>query len=157
MIKKIAGHLQDSNSLGYKLLNAFVWGIILFSFVSVVGYATKETRDYFVYNSIAPVQKDFGTGDLIFMSSLTRFQETDMRYNDTLFCGFFANSLFWYSQMISEYNSAPAGNFMSKWVYTGEKPTAPMTCRIYSAPYVQLPLGFKTKPQLMITDPFTVN
>lgn len=157
MIKKIAQHLGDSNSWGYKLFNSFVLGTILFVIVSLASYKAKETIDYFHYDSITPVSKDFGTGDITFVSSITRFQETDMRFNDTLFCGFFSDQLYWYSQVLSEYNSAPAGKFMSKWVYQGEKPTQRMTCRLYSAPYAHLPFGFNTKPQQIITDTFTVN
>jgi len=47
----------------------------------------QETRDFFVYESVEPIKEKFGVQeDIVFVSKLTRFKETDMRYVDTLFC-----------------------------------------------------------------------
>lgn len=149
--------LQDPNSITYRLLNSFILWLILF-FVSTLFQLTfRQTDDYFVYHSITPTKADFGTWDLTFVSSITRHKETNMRFNDTLFCWHFINDLFWYSQSSDEYNSAPAWEFMSKWVYQGEKPSTRMYCQLKSAPYVSLPFWVDTEPQIIETSKFTVN
>jgi len=56
-------------------------------FNKVGDYYMQETRDFFVYESVEPIKKEFGVQeDIVFVSKLTRFKETDMRYVDTLFC-----------------------------------------------------------------------
>lgn len=141
----------------YWILNALSVGILTFILMTWVRLMLMQTSDYFQYHSIRPIAKDFGTWEITFLSSLTRYQEANMRFNDTLFCWFFPNDLFWYSQVTDEYNSAPAWQFLSKWVYHGEKPTTRMYCQLKSAPYVSLPFWVDTEPQLIETSQFTVN
>lgn len=78
----------------------------------------RQTSDYFRYESVNPTQEIYAlTGELRFLSTIERYQTTDMRYNDTLFCGWNENDMFWYSQVQGEYNNAPAGKFISEWRY----------------------------------------
>lgn len=61
MKKIICDGLADKSSFIYKFVNAFILGSIFFGLMSFAHYSTRDTSDYFMYHSLKPVKKDFGT------------------------------------------------------------------------------------------------
>lgn len=153
----ISKQLSNTESYVYKWLNALIVGIILYSFITILQLTVRHTDEYFEYQSITPTSYVFSaTWELYFTSILERYQATNMRYNDTLFCGFSEDKLFWYSQSKSEFNNAPAWKFISQWRYDGDTPTIPMVCQLRSAPYAYIGYGINTLPQKVDTPLFYV-
>lgn len=157
MKKVILTWLQNPNSFIYKALNAIIAGVILFSFSNVVQLIFRDSSYYFRYESITPMKEIFAVWEkLSFLSKLERYRPTNMRYDDTLFCGFFEESLSWYSQDQLTYNNAPVWKFIKQWIYNWNTPTVPMICQLRSAPYASQIFSINTIPQVIETQVFRI-
>lgn len=87
MKERIITGLQDKSSVFYRMLNGFLFAVIVWPILTWAQFYFKTTEDYFVYKSIESTKMVYKEDDpLEFISTISRKQVTDMRYNDTLFC-----------------------------------------------------------------------
>ena len=141
-------------------LNIIIIGLPAQYFITTYVFTQQEAlpvESYFEYEYIEPAQEVFKIWDpVFFISKSERYEKINLNYNDTLFCWFSKDNLFWYSQAEWETIGALAGTFTTKWKYEWDTPTIPLVCQLTSKPFVKLNNGNTSEAQTIYSSFFTI-